>query len=336
MTATLPSVTVIVPAYNAAATLTPCLTALKAQTYPEALRTIIVVDDGSTDNTKQIAAELGVEIVGQSNQGAASARNLGARKADTDLILFTDSDCEPLGDWLAKMVAPFSDPQVVGAKGFYLTRQSSLTAKFVQAEYEIKCRGLDQRDSIDFIDTFSAAYRRAVFLDSGGFDGAYLGAGAEDVELSYRLSAKGLKLVAAPGAYVLHRHPETIGEYFRRKCRYAYWRAVAWQKHPHKAVRDSYTPNAQKLEVLLAPLVIFNFVGMLGWPGAFWKPFVGLMVLFMLNEHPYFVQARHDLSLFCTVPVFTLMRGMAGMISLGARLIEIALSRPLGSFKFLQ
>jgi cellulose synthase/poly-beta-1,6-N-acetylglucosamine synthase-like glycosyltransferase len=334
MSQKLPSVTVVVPAFNASATLLRCLDALNQQTYPEGLRTVVVVDDGSTDTTRQIAAAAGVQVLAQSNKGAAAARNLGAQEAKSDIILFTDSDCIPYDDWMAEMIAPFSDPRVAGTKGFYRTNQSSLTARFVQAEYEIKCRGLRLKDSIDFIDTYSAGYRREIFNENGGFDTSYKGATAEDVEFSYRLAAKGCRLVAARGAYVLHRHPERVRDYFRKKCRYAYYRAVTWQKHPEKAVKDSYTPHTQKFEVLLSPLLALLAAGTILWPAAFstWL-FLGLCA-FALNELSYFRQARDNFSLFMAVPLYTFLRGAAGALGVGARVIELVMSRPLGSFKF--
>ncbi len=334
MTARLPSVTVIIPAFNAKASLPRCLDALRRQTYPKELVRVVVVDDGSTDNTKEAAAAFDVDVLAQSNKGAASARNLGAREARSDVILFTDSDCEPFEDWIAEMTAPFSDPQVAGTKGFYRSSQSSLTARFVQAEYEIKCRGLRLRDTIDFIDTYSAAYRRDVFVENQGFDTSYKGATAEDVEFSYRLSAKGCRLVPARSAYVLHRHPERIRDYFLKKCRYAYWRAVTWQKHPDKAVGDSYTPNAQKFEVLLSPLLVFLMAGALLGPAFFSKLLLPALLLFAVNELPYFRRARGDFPLLTAVPMFTFLRGVAGALGVGARVIEIVLARPLGSFRF--
>ncbi len=334
MTAQLPSVTVIVPAYNARETLPRCLEALSKQTYPKSLLRVIVVDDGSTDDTRHIAEKFGVKVLAQPNKGPAAARNLGAREATSEIILFTDSDCEPLQNWIAEMAAPFSDPQVAGTKGFYLTNQASLTARFVQAEYETKYKGLMIRDSIDFIDTHAAAYRRDIFLENGGFDTSYKGATAEDVEFSYRLSAKGLKMVPARNARVLHRHPESIRDYFRKKCRYAYWRAVTWQKHPEKAMGDSYTPNAQKLEVILSPILVFLLAGSFFLPTVFSRVLLMAVIVFVLNERSYLRHAKNDFRLLAAVPLFTFLRGSAGALGAGTRVIEVLLSRPLGSFRF--
>lgn len=336
MSGNVPSVTVIVPAFNSRSSLRGCLEALKNQRYPSERFSITVVDDGSTDGSGEIARSLGARVLTQNNGGAASARNLGAMNAHSELILFTDADCEPPADWVAHMTAPFSDPEISGAKGFYKTRQSGLTALFVQTEYDIKCAKLKKSRYIDFIDTYSAAYRRSVFLDHGGFDTLFKGACAEDVEFSYRLAASGCKLVPVENAYVFHQHPESIFAYVRKKCRYAYWRAVAWQTHPTKALEDSYTPNAQKMEVPLSVLIILLAVITLFKPSAFSALLLTAVSLFLFNERSYFRQTRSNVPLFLAVPVFTFLRGIAGAVGVSVRLIEVLLSRRCGSFRFFR
>jgi cellulose synthase/poly-beta-1,6-N-acetylglucosamine synthase-like glycosyltransferase len=334
MSEVLPSAAVVVPAYNMEAPLARCLASLDNQTYPKDRYVVIVVDDGSTDGTKDVAQQFGVKVLTQSNMGAAAARNLGAKEVEADLILFTDADCEPPHDWIAQMAAPFSNPEVAGAKGFYRTKQTGLIPRFVQAEYEIKCAKLKQKRFIDFIDTYSAAYRRSVFLEHGGFDTSFKGAAAEDVELSYRLSSAGYKLSPADGAYVFHQHPETLSDYLRKKCKYAYWRAVAWEKHPTKAIEDSYTPNSQKLEVVLTPLLVLSLVMTAFGPSPFAVLSLVLICLFTLNGWQYFLKARNDLQLFAAIPIIIFLRGAAGTVAVGARALEVLLSRQIGSFRF--
>ncbi|MFQ5576479.1 MAG: glycosyltransferase, partial [Anaerolineae bacterium] len=145
-------ISVIVPAYNAAPTLVACLQALNTQTVPRDAYEIIVVDDGSTDDTAAVARRRGARVVTQANAGPAAARNRGVKLAAGDPLLFTDADCIPAPDWIARLSAPFDDPAVAGAKGVYRTGQPELTARFVQLEYEGKYDRLRQQAQIDFID----------------------------------------------------------------------------------------------------------------------------------------------------------------------------------------
>jgi cellulose synthase/poly-beta-1,6-N-acetylglucosamine synthase-like glycosyltransferase len=216
---------------------------------------IIVVDDGSTDNTADIARQAGVRVVSQPNAGAAAARNLGAHFAGGDLLLFTDADCLPAPDWVAQMCAPFAaDPTLAGAKGVYRTRQPELTARFVQMEYQDKYDRMLGTERIDFVDTYSAAYRRDLFLQMGGFDTAFPGASVEDQEFSFRLAEAGYRLIFIPEAKVWHTHDRTVAEYARRKFLIGYWKSLVVQRHPTKLIRDSHTPQVLKLQMGLAAL----------------------------------------------------------------------------------
>ena len=252
-------VSVIVPAYNEAASIGRCLEALVAQT--RAPEEIIVVDDGSTDTTAQIAASHGVRVIRQANQGAAAARNRGVEASTGSLLLFTDADCAPVPEWAARLVAAFSDPEVAGVKGTYLTAQRSLVARFVQLEYESRYRRMRRQASIDFIDTYSAGYRRDVFEAVGGFDEAIRF--VEDQELSFRIAAAGHRLVFVPEARVYHYHVETIGAYVRLKAHIGYWKARVVREYPDKLVRDSHTPQVLKLQIGLAAMGALLLV--LGW-----------------------------------------------------------------------
>ena len=103
-------VSVIVPVYNAKETLGECLSAIGNQVLNGIPLEVIVVDDGSSDGTAAVATRFtGVILVRQPNRGPAAARNAGARKASGDILLFTDADCVPAGNWITEMVGPFSD-----------------------------------------------------------------------------------------------------------------------------------------------------------------------------------------------------------------------------------
>jgi GT2 family glycosyltransferase len=247
---------IIIPTFNGASRIRNCLDALLKQA-PGQNAEILVVNDGSTDNTADVVESFsGVRLITQANAGPAAARNRGALEACGTIILFTDDDCVPTPDWLDAMVEPFRHPEVVGVKGVYRTRQRALVARFVQIEYEDRYRLMASLPSIDFIDTYSAAFRRDRFLEMTGYDTSFPVACAEDVELSYRMSARGWKMTFAPAAIVYHTHPDTLSRYLKKKYKFAFWRVLAVRKNPSKAVKDSHTPQLMKLQLLFAPALL--------------------------------------------------------------------------------
>ncbi|HLH73096.1 MAG TPA: glycosyltransferase [Chloroflexota bacterium] len=280
---------VIIPARNAARTIGECLLAVLSQSVPRSLYEIIVVDDGSTDATARIARSHNVRVIPQPPLGVAAARNTGARAARGEILLFVDADCVPTLDWISQMLAPFEDPIVVGVKGAYLTRQEDLLPRLVQIEYEEKYRRLERFDSIDFIDGYSAAYRRSAFLAAGGFDATL--AAAEDVELSFRLAKSGQRLVFAPKAHVFHYHGENLRRYAARKLRYGLWRSLVYARHPDKVHGDSHTPPELKAQIPLAGLALGTAL-----LGTRWPKFFGisglLLTAFTVTTAPFAWRAR--------------------------------------------
>ncbi|MGQ9502588.1 MAG: glycosyltransferase, partial [Anaerolineae bacterium] len=245
MTTSIPSheglFSVIIPVYNGAATLPACLEALQQQTIDPHRYEVIVVDDGSTDGSADIARHFGVRLIRQPHRGAAAARNAGLLAARGELVLFTDADCSPAPNWIEQMTKALENPKVDGVKGAYRTHQRGFIPRFVQLEYEDRYDRMVGREAIDFVDTYAAAYRRSVLLNVGGFDEAFPGAAVEDIDLSYRLAAQGHWLVFNPHAIVYHHHPTTLQSYLRRKAIYGYWRVPVYIRYPTKTSGDAHT-----------------------------------------------------------------------------------------------
>jgi len=304
-------ISVIVPAYNAGDTLSSCLSALRAQSLPGAQYEVVVVDDGSTDGTADIARQFGARLICQQNAGPAAARNRGAQAARGQILLFTDSDCEPAPDWIEHMVAPFGDPELQGAKGAYRTRQKELVARFVQLEYEEKYDRLLRQPWIDFVDTYSAAYRRDVFLANGGFDDAFSAASVEDQEFSFRLARKGYKLAFVPTAIVYHTHDASLGEYWRRKFGIGYWKALLLRLHPERMIGDSHTPQSLKAQIGLAGLMMPMLLLVPWWPAVRW-PSLAVVLAFVLTVLPFLVRAApRGWAMLLVCPFLLLVRALA-------------------------
>lgn len=262
-------ISVIIPAYNAERTLPACLNALKNQQgiEPSAYE-IIVVDDGSTDNTASICKdEAAVRLISvqdqpdqeaqpgqQGSKGASTARNCGIRAAKGEIVCFTDADCEPTAYWLHNLVQPLKDDDIAGCKGIYATKQTAFMARFIQIEYEDKYDRLRSQSRIDFIDTYSAAYRRHILVENGGFDELFHY--AEDVEMSFRLTNLGYQFVFQPDAVVYHKHPDKLRTYLNKKFWNGYWRTQTIRRFPERAVTDSHTPQTLKIQIVLMALLL--------------------------------------------------------------------------------
>jgi lipopolysaccharide/colanic/teichoic acid biosynthesis glycosyltransferase/GT2 family glycosyltransferase len=247
-------ISVVIPAHNAAATITACVTAVQQQCIPRSHYEIIVVDAASTDETARLAQEAGARVICCPTAGNAAARNDGVQAATGKIICFTDADCMPRPDWLHHITRPFCDAGVAGCKGVYVSDQKKTVARFVQLEYEEKYGRLRGQERIDFIDTYSAAYRKDILVANGGFDTRF--PFLEDQELSFRLAARGYRMVFQPEAAVYRRHSDTIQAYFFNKFIIGYWKAQVVRRFPGQGIKDSHTPQVLKLQMVLLTLAL--------------------------------------------------------------------------------
>lgn len=307
-------ISIIIPAKDAAGTIEECLRGVLSQRNLSVSYEVILVDDGSTDHTTEIAARFDVKVIRQENLGRSSARNAGALAAQGDILAFTDADCVPSPEWLHHLTKLFDDPAVVGAKGAYRTRQRGLVPRFVQQEYGFKYLRMVAQDSIDFIDTYSAAYRRDVFMENKGFETALLS--VEDQEFSFRLARKGYRLVFVPDAVVHHQHVPTAWRYLRRKFEIGYWKAFMLRWLPEKTFGDSHTPPTLRWQILFLALTLFTLVLApvnkdVGW----WLPAMCLG-LFYLSALPFLSHiAAEDPAVLVIAPWLLLLR--AGGLGFG-------------------
>jgi len=318
-----PQISIIIPAHNAERTITRCLNALMRQTVPRDSYEIIVVDDGSTDKTcARVSTNKNVRLFKQHNTGPSAARNLGTHHAYGEITLFTDADCEPVQDWIERMIAPFQEEEIVGVKGTYLTRQRELVARFVQLEFEDKYDRMAHDEYIDFIDTYSAGYRKSILFANNGFNTTFPVASTEDQELSFRLARQGCKMVFVPDAKVYHLdHPRDLREYWRKKFNIGYWKVVVHLYHPNKLLRDSHTPQILKLQIILV-----GIGGLLIPMGFIWSPlwwvsgFAGLT--FLLSTFPFVVKAwLKDPPVAVISPALLFLRALALGIGFTAGLV---------------
>jgi glycosyltransferase involved in cell wall biosynthesis len=200
----LPYVSVVIPAYNEEKFLRSCLESVIANRYPNL--EIILVDDGSTDNTAEVASKYPVKIIRRASRGGiALARNDGLRVAQGEIIAFVDADCTVDTSWLMALVSDYTDERIAGVGGIISTRQRSILAKyhsFVERE--------PYTDSANPVSTLAipggnSSYRTSILRKVGGFDPTFAQhRGHEFIELGYRLKKNGYVLIGEPRAIVWH------------------------------------------------------------------------------------------------------------------------------------
>jgi cellulose synthase/poly-beta-1,6-N-acetylglucosamine synthase-like glycosyltransferase len=300
---------IIVPVYNNRNTILTCLKSIQKNGLKKDNYEIIVVDDGSEDDPGELVKSFNVNFLKQKHKGPAAARNLGAWNSKGEIIVFIDADCIAEKNWLKEMLEPFADPSVKGVQGAYKTIQKEIVARFAQCEIEERYRIMKKNHFIDFIGTYSAAYRNEIFIKMGGFDESFPIASGEDADFSYRLSRNNYKLVFNPDAIVYHNHPDKFPTYLKQKFWRAYWRNLIYSKNFKKAIKDTYTPQILKLQMSLF-ILLFILLILLPFNNFPTFPIIlSVLSLFFLTTIPFIVKTIFkDPFIGCFSPFFIFFR----------------------------
>ncbi len=230
---TWPRVSVVVCAYNAAGTLEDNLQSLEKLTYPDV--EIILVNDGSSDRTPEIGrSHPSVHIIDIPNGGLSAARNIGLAAATGEIVAYTDADTRVDPDWLTFLVQPFLHSDVVGSGGPNVVPDDDPP----MAQCIARAPGgpthvlLDDRTA-EHVPGCNMAFRREALLAIGGFNPIYLRAG-DDVDVCWRMQARGWKIGFAPAALVWHHHRATVKAYWRQQLGYGEGETWLMAHHPEK------------------------------------------------------------------------------------------------------
>jgi hypothetical protein len=250
-----PKISIIIAAYNAAATLDRCLRAIAAAHAAGA--ECIVADDGSADGTPAIAREFGVKVLTAANgpRGPAYARNLAAREAAGEILWFIDADVCAHDDAGARIATHFdADPDLAAVIGAY---DDAPDDPAFLSQYRNLMHSFYHHAGGGVAYTFWAgcgAIRRAVFLAHGGFSLAYRRPSIEDIELGYRLTEAGCRLRLDPSIQGTHLKRWTFLNMVRTDV---FDRALPWTE---LILRHRSMPNhlnlqwAQRISVVLVGL----------------------------------------------------------------------------------
>ncbi|MFM8319470.1 MAG: glycosyltransferase family 2 protein [Chloroflexota bacterium] len=225
-------VSVVIPTRNRPALLARTLQALRTQEFDPACYEVLVVDDGPHEATRLVTERrlnqfpFGPRVrylaMGSSG-GPAAARNLGWQAAAGEVIAFTDDDTIPTRDWLKHGLAALQDACADGASGRVIVPLGQQPT-----DYEVDAAGLERSRFV----TANCFYRRSALQELGGFDEAFALAWREDSDLYFRMLARGLRLVDAPQAIVIHPvRPARWGVCLQQQ-RKSMFNALLYKKHP--------------------------------------------------------------------------------------------------------
>jgi len=294
-----PSVVVVVPAYNEAVGIERAVRSLAASDYPDF--EVVVIDDGSTDDTAAIVEQLALEqvrLVRKSNGGKASALNTGIAASSAPVVVMVDGDTVFEPEALGRLVQPLGDPTVGAVSGnTKVGNRRGLLGRWQHIEY-VTGFNLDRRmyevlQCTPTVPGAIGAFRRDALAEVGGVPGDTL---AEDTDLTLAIGRTGRRVVYAQDARAWTEAPSSFGDLWRQRYRWSYGTMQAVWKHKRALLaRDPrerrigwlalpYMILFQILLPILAPLVdLFALYGLLFSNAvpvlAFWLAFNALQLL---------------------------------------------------------
>jgi GT2 family glycosyltransferase len=236
----LPLVSVVCCSYNGEPTIRDTLEGLAHLDYPR--YEVIVVDDGSTDATAEIARGYGARVISTPNQGLSAARNVGMRAASGEIVAYIDDDAYPDPGWLTFLVRTFREGGFCGVGGpNLLPREDGPLAECVANAPGGPCHVLLSDREAEHIPGCNMAFQRTWLERIGGFDSQFRSAG-DDVDLCWRLQELGGRIGFHPAAIVWHHRRSSLRRYWKQQVGYGTAEALLARKWPQKYNNAAHIP----------------------------------------------------------------------------------------------
>jgi O-antigen biosynthesis protein len=227
-----PRISVVVCTYNGERTIGDCLEGLLELEYPDF--EVIVVDDGSTDATAEIARRHGFSPITTANHGLSSARNLGMEVATGEIVAYIDDDARPDPHWLTYLALVFMRTGHVGVGGPNLAPAGDgFVAECVANAPGGPVHVLLSDTEAEHIPGCNMAFRKEALRSIGGFDPQFRKAG-DDVDICWRLRESGGTLGFSPAAVVWHHRRNSVHTYWRQQQGYTMAEVLLERKWPER------------------------------------------------------------------------------------------------------
>jgi len=287
-----PPVLILVPARNEGETLPALLAALDQLTYPAGCITVVLLDDGSTDDTQRLMhrwaepRENWHVLSLAHNVGKAKALNVGLSQfPQGEIVVIYDADERPQPEALRYLVAPFSDPRVGAVSGRRVVSNALHSPAASYTTFEglvhqlVTMRAKDRLDLAPATLGANCAYRRQALESVGAFrQGALL----EDSDLSLKLPWGGWKIRFEPAAVSTHAVPHSLSGYWQQHTRWARGFNEVAREHAGQMLLDTTTPLLLRLELLAFSLGYLDRVALAVAGGLFllkkWTQFPGWVI----------------------------------------------------------
>lgn len=240
-----PKISIVVCSFNGANTIRDTMEGIRKLDYPN--YEVIVVNDGSTDETPNIVAEYPVILISTENQGLSSARNTGWQEATGEIIAYIDDDAYPDPHWLTFIADVFMNSSHVGVGGPNIApANDGLIAEAVANSPGGPVHVLLTDELAEHIPGCNMAFRKEALAEVGGFDPRYRAAG-DDVDICWKLQQKGWTLGFSAAAMDWHHRRNSFRAYWRQQIGYGKAEALLEEKWPEKYNALGHTTWGGKL-----------------------------------------------------------------------------------------
>jgi len=254
-------ISIIIPTFNEEKNLPACLDSLLKIDYPDESIEIIVVDNGSTDRTREIADQFRVKLFRDDSKNVSGLRNLGVAKSTGAIIAFIDADCVASEDWLNNAAVYFNDSKIAA---WGAPPEVPANGTWVQKTWHVvRSKGKNLAE-VDWLESMNLFVRKKQFLEIGGFNESLIT--CEDVDLSYRIKKLG-KIISDNRIQVFHYgEAATVRQFISKEV----WRGIGNFKGVF-----SHGIRLKELPSLMIPLyfgvfipfnlIVFLITGNAGW-----------------------------------------------------------------------